>query len=656
MESTEQLNPHATDPSHRVKICQVTDDKIASIEPITIPRLFADVVQEFPNYPALVQKNLTTNEWETTTFSEYQQKVERIAKVFIKLGLERHGCVAVLAHNSVEWFVSGLAAIHAGGLITGIYLTNSTSSVLHVLDNSKANIIVVDEQTQLDKILQIRDKLPHLKAIIQTIPKDSSKPSNDPQIHHWKDLDSIDTTEINTEYQSRLSRITPNESCAIVYTSGTTGNPKGALISHDNITWLVQCAQQAIPVMKRGCEVVVSYLPLAHVAGQCTDMYLAMSVGATIYFADKNALKGTLVNTLKIARPTLFAGVPRVYEKFQEKMMSIGAQSGIIKRLIAKWAKSVTLGYYLRCMTGDPGMSLQYQLASSLILGKIKEAIGFDRIKMLVVGAAPADIETKKYFCSLDMPLVDLYGMTECTLVHCMSRPDYPNMESVGPSLPGTKLKISNPDENGHGEVCLKGRNIYMGYNNDPEKTLETFDEDGWLKTGDLGYTDENGYLYLTGRIKELVITAGGENIPPVHVENLVKAECPAISNELLVGDKRKFLTMLIALKTEVDSDGNPLDDLMMDSVKFMESLGLNYRKLSDILDGADQTVTKAIKDAITRANKNAISNAQKVQKFALLPHDFSLPTGELGPTMKIKRHYVINKYKDIIDKMYAEN
>ncbi|KAL7012670.1 hypothetical protein ACKWTF_014975 [Chironomus riparius] len=544
----------------------------------------------------------------------------------------------------------------SSGLITGIYLTNSTSSVHHVLDNSKANIIVVDEQTQLDKILQIRDKLPHLKAIIQTIPQDPSKHSNDPQIHHWKDLDSIDTTEINTEYQSRLSSITPNESCAIVYTSGTTGNPKGALISHDNITWLVQCAQQAIPVMKRGCEVVVSYLPLAHVAGQCTDMYLAMSVGATIYFADKNALKGTLVNTLKIARPTLFAGVPRVYEKFQEKMMSIGAQSGIIKRLIAKWAKSVTLGYYLRCMTGDPGMSLQYQLASSLILGKIKEAIGFDRIKMLVVGAAPADIETKKYFCSLDMPLVDLYGMTECTLVHCMSRPDYPNMESVGPSLPGTKLKISNPDENGHGEVCLKGRNIFMGYNNDPEKTLETFDEDGWLKTGDLGYTDENGYLYLTGRIKELVITAGGENIPPVHVENLVKAECPAISNALLVGDKRKFLTMLIALKTEVDSDGNPLDDLMMDSVKFMESLGLNYRKLSDILDGADRTVTKAIEDAITRANKNAISNAQKVQKFALLPHDFSLPTGELGPTMKIKRHYVINKYKEIIDKMYAEN
>ncbi|XP_070495383.1 very long-chain-fatty-acid--CoA ligase bubblegum-like [Chironomus tepperi] len=656
MESNEQLNPHATDPSHRVKICQITDDKISSIKPITIPQLFADIVAEFPSQPALVQKNLTTNEWETTTFEEYKQKVEKIAKIFIKLGLKRHGCVAVLAHNSVEWFVSGLAAIHAGGLITGIYLSNSTASVQHVLENSKANIVVVDEQSQLDKILQIRHKLPNLKAIIQTLPQDPATPPTDPQIYHWTDLDSIDTTEYDIEYQNRLSSIVPNESCNIVYTSGTTGNPKGALLSHDNITWLVRCAQESIPVIQRGCEVIVSYLPLAHVAGQCTDMYLTMSVGATIYFADKNALKGTLINTLKIARPTLFAGVPRVYEKFQEKMMQIGAQSGVVKRLVAKWAKSVTLDYYLRCMTGDPGISLQYQLARSLILGKIKEAIGFDRIKMLVVGAAPADIETKKYFCSLDMPLVDLYGMTECTLVHCMSRPDYPNMESVGPSLPGTQLKISNPDENGQGEVCLKGRNIFMGYNNDPQKTLETFDDDGWLKTGDLGYTDDNGYLYLTGRIKELVITAGGENIPPVHIENLVKAECPAISNAMLIGDKRKYLTILITLKQEVDKDGNLLDDLTVESVKFMENLGLNYKKLSEVLDGPDETVTKAINDAIASANKNAISNAQKVQKFAFLPHDFSLPTGELGPTMKIKRHFVINKYKDIIDKMYAEN
>lgn len=170
--------------------------------------------------------------------------------------------------------------------------------------------------------------------------------------------------------------------------------------------------------------------------------------------------------------------------------------------------------------------------------------------------------------------------------------------------FPGTKLKISNPDENGHGEVCLKGRNIFMGYNNDPEKTLETFDEDGWLKTGDLGYVDENGYLFLTGRIKELVITAGGENIPPVHVENLVKAECSAISNALLIGDKKKYLTILIALKTEVDNDGNPLDELTMESVKFMENLGLNYKNLSEVLNGPDETVTKAIEDAIGRANK----------------------------------------------------
>lgn len=655
MTSNEELKLHTTDHTQRVKIIQNLHNNISALEPITIPHMFERVVNKFSNVAAMVQENLCTNEWVTITYAEYRQKVEHMAKVFIKLGLERHGTVAILAHNSAEWFISGMATIHAGGLVTGIYTTNSAASTFYILENSKTSIVVIDEEMQLDKILQIKDKLPNLKAIIQTLPSDKKYTATSPKIYSWKDLESIDTTDLNQEYQNRYNSLVPNEACSIIYTSGTTGTPKGALLSHDNITWNIQSAKATIPaeIINPGSEVCVSYLPLAHVAGQCTDMYLGMSVAATVYFADKNALKGTLINTLKVARPTLFCGVPRVYEKFQERMLQAGAQAGFLKRLIAKWAKRVTLSYYLRAMNGNPGISLQYRLARALILGKIKEAIGFDRIKLLAIGAAPASIETKKYFYSLDMPLVDMYGMTECTLSHCISKPDYYNMATVGRPMLGTEVKISNPDENGSGEIYVKGRNVFMGYYGDQEKTIEAFDEDGWFRTGDVGYLDENNFLFITGRMKEIVITAGGENIPPIHVENLVKSECSAISTAFLIGDRRKYLTMLIALKTEIDMDGNQLDDLAVESLKFMESLGLTYKKLSEVLNGPDATVTAAINEAIRRANKNAISNAQKVQKFAFLPHDFSLPTGELGPTMKVKRHFVVNKYKDIIDGLY---
>lgn len=252
------------------------------------------------------------------------------------------------------------------------------------------------------------------------------------------------------------------------------------------------------------------------------------------------------------------------------------------------------------------------------------------------------------------MPILDVFGMSETTGGHSISTLEAPAFETSGKSMPGTKTKVINVDEKGHGEICAQGRHIFMGYLNDPEKTNEAIDDEGWLRTGDVGYIDKDGYIFITGRIKELIITAGGENIPPVIIENLVKTECPAISNAFLVGDKRKFLTMLVTLKTEMNSDGGPRDELTPEMIKWVEGLGLSYVKLSEILNaGPDPAVVQAIQEAINRANKSSVSNAQKVQKFAILPHDFSIPTGELGPTMKLKRNVVAEKYHDVIEKFY---
>jgi long-chain-fatty-acid--CoA ligase ACSBG len=267
---------------------------------------------------------------------------------------------------------------------------------------------------------------------------------------------------------------------------------------------------------------------------------------------------------------------------------------------------------------------------------------------------APMSVDTKKYFMSLDMPILEAFGMSESTGGHAMASVNDPTFESIGRNAPGTQTKIINPDANGHGEICLRGRHVFMGYIDEVDKTKEALDDEGWLHTGDIGYIDNDGFIFITGRLKEIIITAGGENIPPVHIENIVKGECSAISNALLIGDKRKFLTMLITLKTELDGEGAPREELALETLKWLETLDLKYTTMKEILaSGPDPKILQSIQGAIDRANKNSISNAQKVQKFAILPHDFTIPTGELGPTMKTKRSFITDKYKDVIEKFY---
>lgn len=404
------------------------------------------------------------------------------------------------------------------------------------------------------------------------------------------------------------------------------------MVSHDNFTWDSYVLSRRLENIQFGQEILISYLPLSHVAAQLVDIFLTLTVAATVYFADKDALKGTLVKTLLAARPTRFLGVPRVYEKIQEKMLSVGAQNSGIKRMIGNWAKGVTLQHYLNQIEGKNGSTWQYRLARSLIMNKVKEALGLNRCVTLVSAAAPMSPDVKKYFMSLDLPLMEAFGMSETSGAHTLTLPLEYNFDTIGKALPGTQTRIINKDDKGHGEICMKGRHIFMGYINEEDKTREALDSEGWLHSGDIGYVDDKGFVYITSRLKELIITAGGENIPPVHIEHLVKNELPGISNAFLVGDKRKFLTILITIKTEMDSNGAPLDKLHPEALNWMKSLGVEHTTLSQILSaGPCPKVWKSIEEGVIRSNKFSISNAQKVQKFNILPKDFSVPGGELG-------------------------
>ncbi|XP_043986504.1 long-chain-fatty-acid--CoA ligase ACSBG2 isoform X1 [Gambusia affinis] len=649
-----ELRLWTTQRNGEVKL-RMEESGVAAEKPLTVNQMFAAAAARFSDFTALKWKEGEGQK--SLTYKQYYQDCRTAAKSFLKLGLERFHGVGILGFNSAEWFIADIGAILAGGLAVGIYTTNSPEACHYVAENSKANIIVVENHKQLQKILQIEDKLPHLKAIIQY--KDALKEKR-PNLYSWAEFMELGRDDPDGPLDAIISSQKPNQCCTLIYTSGTTGQPKGVMLSHDNITWTAYstCLHVQLTDAAEAQEKVVSYLPLSHVAAQMVDIWVTMRAGGLTYFAQPDALKGSLVNTLKEVHPTAFMGVPRVWEKMQEKMKSVGAKSSAVQRKVAAWAKDVGLQTNLTKMNQNVAAArnpLSYQIAKKLVFKKVRKALGLDRCTKCYTGAAPITKDTLEFFLSLNIPLYELYGMSESTGPHTISKPEAFKLTSCGIEIPGCKTKLHSPDEEGNGEICFWGRHVFMGYLNMLDKTQEAIDENGWLHSGDLGKHD-NGFLFITGRIKEMIITAGGENVAPIPIEDAVKEAVPLISNAMLIGDKRKFLTMLLTIKCQVNAEtGDPEDELTPEAVELCRNLGSNATRVSDIAGGRDRTVHAAIQEGINRVNETATSNAQRIQKWIVLERDFSVGGGELGPTMKLKRPVVLKMYREQIDNFYKE-
>jgi long-chain-fatty-acid--CoA ligase ACSBG len=556
--------------------------------------------------------------------------------------------------------IASIGSTLAGCISAGIYATNLAEACRYISDHSRAQVVALEDDKQLAKYATMASSLSHLKAIVvwsDTFDAKLAEKCGVP-VYQWQDFLKLGEKIPNSVLEERQAGIKPGHCASLIYTSGTTGPPKAVMISHDNVTWTVGNVVDRLLNLSHE-DRFVSYLPLSHIAAQLIDIYAPVRSGAQVFFAQPDALKGTLTVTLKEARPTIFFGVPRVWEKIQEKMVQLGRESTGIKKSLATWAKAAGLEHSKRAQFGaGGGAPWGYGCANSLVLSKIKEALGLDKTKGCFTAAAPIAPETLWYFASLGIPVYEVFGQSECTGPHTVSFKNNWRIGYCGRPISGTVTKLNA----GNGELCYKGRHIFMGYMYMPDKTAETIDEEGFLHSGDVAEFDSyddpeivkpSGFMKITGRIKELIITAGGENIPPVLIENEFKAAMLAISNAMVIGDRRKFLSILLTLKTEVDLEtGIPTNVLAKDTLFVGQQIGSSAKTVEEAKN--DPLWIKYINDGMKVANSKTTSSAQIVQKWKLLDTDFSERGGELTPTLKLKRNVAADKHSAAIEEIYA--
>ena len=624
--------------------------------PLTFNQYFDNTLRQGAKKPALRYK--VGEKYVSWTFEEYHRDAMHFACSMVKLGIPELSTLNVIGFNSPQWVIGFAGGMFAGCVSVGVYATNSPEACEYIAEHSETELVLVQNEAQLKKYLGFWHKLPRIKAFVVYWPGKELEElrRGKSNIYTWDEFLNLHTDKEVAVVQERLRNITPSRCASIVYTSGTTGPPKGVLLSHDNVMWTARSLIDGSQMLSDE-ERLVSYLPLSHVAAQEIDIFGSLYARALVTFADENALQGTLINTLVDSRPTFFFGVPRVYEKFEERIRAVGASKTGIQKIIADWAKRAGAEHTINNFFNKP-TSTSFSIANRFIFSAIKERMGLDQCRVFLVGAAPISRSCLEYFLSLNIPIMNAYGMSESSAPATSNSKRKCSIYSAGHPMQGTDLVIK--DLKGQvvpvgtrGEVCFRGRNKFMGYFKNEKATKDTIDSDGFIHSGDEGVLSPEGFLTITGRFKELIITAGGENIPPVLIEDAVKERCKAISNAFLVGEARKFLAILISFKTLPNPDGSFGNQLTPEVVALANQLGFKASTTEELVSNA--AVHKYIEEVLADVNKKSTSRAQEIKRFRFLTQDFSIPGGEFTPTMKIKRKFVNEKYAAVIEEMYLD-
>jgi long-chain acyl-CoA synthetase len=588
----------------------------------TIPaRLFSQARQR-PEAPAYCVKQ--DGVWRATSWRGYADEVRRATRALISLGLKAGSSVAILGFNRPEWVVMALAAMAGGGVPVGVYTTSSPDELQYIAHHAEALVLLVENRAQWEKYAEKRAEMPSITRVVFM----RGAAVEDSIALSWEAFLALAEGTEEAEVDRRVEALEPDGLATLIYTSGTTGPPKGVMLSHRNLAWTSRVALDLTDA--RAGDRLLSYLPLSHIAEQMLTIHGSCTAATTTYFAESIE---KVPDDLKSVQPDIFFGVPRIWEKFHVAVRTkLSAATGVKAKLVA-WARDVATRVHAFKNRGAPVpglLELQYRLARKLVFSKLHPALGLGNARTCVSGAAPVGVEVLEFFASLDLPIREIYGQSEDTGPTSFNLVGRTKFGSVGVALAGLDVKIADD-----GEILVKGPNVFLGYYKDPAATAATLN-DGWLHSGDLGAFDGDGFLSITGRKKDIIITSGGKNITPKNIESDLKRD-PLIAEAVLVGDRRPYLTVL----------------LVLDADRLREFAERHHIDPANLDANAHPKVREAVQSILDKVNAR-YAQVETVKKFFVLPRPLTIEGGELTPTMKVKRPVVYKRYADEIDVLYS--
>ncbi len=595
----------------------------------TIVKLFAKRCAQLGDTIAHREKHLGI--WHSYSWNDYFTHARKIGLAFMELGLKRGDVVSILSEDNKEWLYLDMGIQSVGGIVSGVYTTDSASQLAYLINDSGSKFLVVENDEMLDKYLEIKDQVPTIEKII-ILDKDG--------LHDFKrdailfldeiyDIGAVYHKNNPQVFSNEIAKSQPSDLGLLIYTSGTTGKPKGAMLSHENVIFTIASSLKALPYFKNDEQ--LCFLPLCHILERTSSVYSPIVSQTIVNFVESSE---TIFDNLQEVAPHVFVAVPRVWEKIYSRIALMAQDS----TYLGKWAYKTAIKagrkrakFLIKNHNVPLFTELCYQFWNFLVFNNLRRMLGFGNIRRAISGAAPISSEVLEYFRAIGVNLVEGYGQTEGSGLTSVNMVHENRDGSVGKAIMGTNIRIADD-----GEIQLKGAHIFPGYWQNPEKTAETMTEDGYLKTGDVGHLDKDGFLTITGRLKDIIITAGGKNITPSEFENRLKASV-YISDAVIIGDKRKYLTCLVMIDQE-------------NVEKFAQDEKIPFNDFSSLC--AAKQVQQLIGTIIDTINKD-FARVEQVKNFSLINIILTAEDDELTATMKLKRSFVEKKYHAMIDKMY---
>jgi len=597
----------------------------------SIPARFVATSLRQPQAPAYFVRD--TQGWQPTTWQQYAQEVRQAARALVALGVQPGDAVCILGFNRPEWTTMDLAAMMVGAMAAGIYWSSAANEIAYIVEHSGCSLLLVEGEAQWAKAAAEPQALARLRAtvLMRQAPGDAQ-----PQVPEgvaapmaWEQFLALGGMEHDAEVQRRMDAIREEDIGTLIYTSGTTGHPKAVELTHANLSWTSAALSAAFQVGPQ--DRLISYLPLAHIAEQHGSICNHALAGYQLYFA--RSLE-SLGEHLQEVHPTVFFGVPRVWEKMQAAIATKLAGATGVKARLARWALRTGRAWHAERLQGrTPGAWLdrQYRWAHQLVHRKVQAALGFDQARILISGAAPIAVENLEFFTGLGLLIGEVYGQSEDCGPTAISLPGFIRLGAAGKTLPGMQVRIAED-----GEILVQGPNVFRGYRGRPEDTAETL-QDGWLHSSDLGRIDEDGFIYVTGRKKDLLITSGGKNISPGNIEADLM-NLPLVEHAVVIGDSRHFLSALLTLKPDV-----------------LQAFAQQHQIPGGPAEWARSSpVQEELQRGIDAVNARQARVAH-VRKFSVLESAFTIDNGCLTPTQKIRRNVVQRQYAEEIEALYRD-